>query len=294
MEKVKGVIITNAYYNTEKTAMQAERMRNELSLLGADVTVIKNNGTFCAVSDVFENVFDFDFAVYFDKDIFVAKALEKAGVRVFNASAAIEACDDKMLTFMLLTGDGISMPTTVSGSFSYGEVDDIDEDYLDSVENVIGDYPIVIKKNSSSLGAGVFLVENRDGLRERLMKLAGEKYLVQEFIRESAGKDIRIIVIGGKAVAVMKRESNVDFRSNAELGGKCKPIVAGEKFIEVAERAAKILGLDYCGVDLLIKEEGEPMLCEVNSNAFFASIEKVTGVNVAGLYAKYIINSLQK
>ena len=289
----KGVIITNAYYNTEKTVMQAERMKLELEKLGVSVSIIKNSGTFCVVSDLLENKFDFDFAVYFDKDILVAKALENAGVKVFNSSFAIESCDDKMLTFIKLDGTGISMPTTISGSFSYTN-EDVDQDYIDKVEKIIGDYPIVVKKSSSSLGAGVYLVETREALIEKLNELSGEKYLIQEFVRESAGKDIRIIVVGGKAVACMKRESTVDFRSNAELGGKCKPIICGQKFIEMAEKVANLFELDYCGVDILIKADGSPTLCEVNSNAFFHAIEKVTGVNVAKLYAEHIIFQLGK
>ncbi len=289
----KGVIITNAYYNTEKTVMQAERMKLELEKLGANVSIIKNSGTFCTISDVFENKFDFDFAVYFDKDILVAKALENAGVKVFNSSQAIESCDDKTLTFLRLDGFGISMPTTVAGSFSYTN-EEVDKNYIQSVENVIGEYPFVVKKSNSSLGAGVYLVETRDALIEKLNELSGEKYLVQEFVRESAGKDIRIIVVGGKAVACMKRESSVDFRSNAELGGKCKPIICGQKFIEMAQNVANVLGLDYCGVDILIREDGTPTLCEVNSNAFFHAIEKVTRVNVAKLYAEHIMKELNK
>lgn len=289
----KGVIITNAYYNTEKTVMQAERMKVELERLGASVSIIKNSGTFCAVSDIFENRFDFDFAVYFDKDILVAKALENAGVRVFNSSSSIQACDDKMLTFLKLDGYGISMPTTVSGSFSYTN-EEVDQNYIDSAENAIGEYPFVVKKSSSSLGAGVYLAESREELVQILNELGGEKYLVQEFVRESAGKDIRIIAVGGKAVACMKRESSVDFRSNAELGGICKPIVCGQKFIEMAEKVAKILELDYCGVDILIRKDGTPTLCEVNSNAFFHAIENVTKVNVAKIYAEHIMKEMSK
>lgn len=289
---MKGVIITNAYYNTDKTAMQATRIKDELEKLGVSVSIIKNSGTFCAVSDLFENKFDFDFAVYFDKDVFVAQSLEDAGVRVFNSAEAIRVCDDKMLTFLKLVDCGISTPTTVSGSFAYKN-EQIDQDYIDKVEEIIGEYPVVVKKNSSSLGAGVYLVESREDLEKKLNELSGEKYLIQEFIRESAGTDIRIIVVGGKAVACMKRESSVDFRSNAELGGNCKPIVPSKKFIETAEKVASLLNLDYCGIDLLIKEEGEPTLCEVNSNAFFHAIEQVTGVNVAKLYAKHIVQTLK-
>lgn len=293
MKKFKGVIITNAYYDTDNTRRQALRIKEELETLGAEISVVKNNGAYCAVSDIFENVFDFDFAVYFDKDVLVAKALEKAGIRVFNSSSAIEKCDDKMRT-ALEVSSSVSMPTTIAGSFSYGKVDEVDQDYLNQVEQILGEYPYVVKKNSSSLGAGVYLVDSRENLIEKLKELSGERYLIQEFVRESAGRDVRIIVVGGKAVATMKRESFIDFRSNAELGGECKSIVASSAFVAIAEQVAKSLSLDYCGVDLLINKDGEPMLCEVNSNAFFGAIERVTGVNVARLYAEYIISELQK
>ena len=86
----------------------------------------------------------------------------------------------------------------------------------------------------------------------------------------------------------MLRKSNGDFRSNAELGGTGYPYTPDKKFIEVAEKVANVLDLDYMGIDLLFGENGEPIVCEVNSNAFFGVMEKVTGVNVAKAYAEYI------
>ena len=97
-----------------------------------------------------------------------------------------------------------------------------------------------------------------------------------------------MIVIGGKSVAAMERVAQEgEFRSNVELGGKGRVITLSETYAETAEKAAQVLGLDYCGVDILETENG--LICEVNSNAFFEGIESVTGVNVARAYAKHIL-----
>ena len=96
-----------------------------------------------------------------------------------------------------------------------------------------------------------------------------------------------MIVIGGKAVVGMLRKSKGDFRSNIELGGVGEKIQLPKAVIDLAEKVAKLLDLDYCGVDVLIGEDGY-YICEVNSNAFFGGIENVTGVNVARAYAKYV------
>ena len=106
--------------------------------------------------------------------------------------------------------------------------------------------------------------------------------------------DVRVIVIGGHTVAAMERRNDGDFRSNVAQGGSGEKIDLLEEFRIVAESCAEILGLDYCGVDLLYGKDGEPIVCEVNSNAFFSGIEKATGVNVAKAYAEHIINNLSK
>jgi ribosomal protein S6--L-glutamate ligase/gamma-F420-2:alpha-L-glutamate ligase len=119
-------------------------------------------------------------------------------------------------------------------------------------------------------------------------------HLFQKFIPTGSGRDVRIIVIGGKAVACMERSNQTDFRSNIAKGGTGRAITPPQEFIEVAERACKELGLDYAGVDLLYGEHGQPILCEVNSNAFFLGMEKATGINVAKLYAEYMIKQMTK
>ena len=156
----------------------------------------------------------------------------------------------------------------------------------------LGD-PLVVKECFGSLGQQVYLVRGRKELEEISAKLQGVPYLYQEFIAESRGKDLRVLVVGGKAIAGMRRTSRQDFRSNAELGGKGEPCALDDEARTLAEAAAEKIGLDYCGVDLLFGKAGY-LVCEVNSNAFFGTLEKVTGVNVAATYAEHILKEIYK
>ena len=134
------------------------------------------------------------------------------------------------------------------------------------------------------------LIESEAALRQ----LAGEWKLVPHLYQKRVGKrgeDLRVLVVGGKAVACMRRKNEADFRSNVELGGRGEPASPPASFLRAAERCAAVLGLDYCGVDVL-DEKGEPYICEVNSNALFNEAERVTGVNVAGAYAEHMLRGM--
>lgn len=118
--------------------------------------------------------------------------------------------------------------------------------------------------------------------------------MFQQFIKSSKGKDIRVIVIGGKCIGGMLRQNDSDFRSNIEIGGTGKQISLNKEQIAICERVADILKLDYCGIDLLIDNDNKALVCEVNSNAFFAAFEKITQINVAKIYCEYILQHIYK
>lgn len=284
---MKGVIITNGYANTEGIAYQVKRLIEEFSTLGVEVENVKTNTLIAYISDgKVECNITADFIIYLDKDVHVASMLEKAGYRLFNTREAIEVCDDKIKTHIALSDCGVNMPDTISSPLMYREAED--EFYL-SVERL--GYPMVVKEAHGSLGGQVWLVNNRQELIALRQKLKMKPHLYQKFIESSKGKDYRVIVVGGKVVAYYMRESTSDFRSNIELGGTGKKVDLPIEYVNVAEKVSKILGLDYCGVDLLIGRE--PIVCEVNSNAFFTGAEKVTGVNVAKRYAEYILEQIK-
>ncbi|HPD02619.1 MAG TPA: RimK family alpha-L-glutamate ligase, partial [Clostridia bacterium] len=155
-------------------------------------------------------------------------------------------------------------------------------------------YPIIVKGSYGSMGQSVFKADCRAGLLELMERLKRKAHLFQKCVTSSIGKDMRIIVIGGRARAAMLRESKSDFRSNIELGASGIAVEPAPDFERAAEAAARVLGLDFCGVDVLFGENGEPIVCEVNSNAFFGGIEAATGKNIAREYAEYILSDLKE
>ena len=222
-----------------------------------------------------------------DKDRYIAEELERAGYRLFNSCSSIVKCDDKMLTHLSLSNQGIKMPTTISSPLCYR--DDGNREYLNKIVEIIR-LPMIVKENYGSLGRQVYFIESKEELIDLENKLIHIPHIYQQFIESSKGKDYRLIVIGGKVVAYMKRENKNSYLSNLATGGKSSVVKLPDSYIEMAEKSAKILGLDYCGVDILEGKNGEPILSEVNSNAFYEGIEKTTGVNVARLYVEYILS----
>ncbi len=285
----KGLIIINGFGVAEGIQHQLKRLKEEFSKKGVPVDVHTSTDVFSYLSEgnVKSTLPHYDFVIYTDKDRYIAEELERAGYRLFNSSSSIVKCDDKMLTHLSLSDQGIKMPTTISSPLCYR--DDGNRKYLDSVIEIIG-LPMIVKENYGSLGRQVYFVTNKNELLDLENKLIHVPHIFQQFISSSKGKDYRIIVIGGKAVAYMKRENKFSYLSNLAAGGKSYVVDLPKTYLEVAEKAARILQLDYCGVDLLEGENGEPILSEVNSNAFYEGIEKTTGINVARLYVDYILS----
>ena len=290
-----GLAILNAYIQTPASLHFYKRMKEELSSLGVSLEC-KNNSEIlsyiCSSGDLFaKEIKKYDFVLYLDKDLYISEMIEKAGVKLFDNAEAIRLCDDKMLTYITLSNNGIKMPKTISAPLNYAGIDD--EAFIKEVAKELS-FPIVAKDNFGSLGKEVYLIKNYDELVAFEKDHKFSAHLYQELIEPSKGHDFRIIVIDGKVVASMKRcNDNGDFRSNVAQGGHGELIDLPESFKEAAEKAAKILNLDYCGVDLLDDEEVNPVLCEVNSNAFLQEIERITGKNIAGVYAKHIVDTLK-
>lgn len=289
----KGLILVNAYSRMASATNQAERLKEELEKLGVSAD-IRCNDFFAAEIDGNGNITTktdgYDFCIYLDKDKYISQMLEKSGLRLFNSHDAIEACDDKMTTSVLLANCGIPMPATISGLLCYDRDEKLNEAALNYVESTLG-YPVIVKSSYGSLGKGVFKADDRAELLKIAEELKCTPHLFQQFISESCGRDMRVIVIGGKVTAAMIRKSENDFRSNIGLGGIGTAVNPPEQVAKLCEKTAKILGLDYCGIDVLFGRN-EYLVCEVNSNAFFGGIEKVTGINVAEAYAKHIYKIL--
>lgn len=289
----RGLILINAYSALETALNQSRRLKEEFFALGVQADIVRNGSFPLALNgdgEITGGAQGYDFCVYLDKDKYRSQLLEKSGLRLFNSHSAIRACDDKAVTHILLSQNGIPMPATMFGLLCYDESAAVSGEYLDKIEKTLG-YPVIVKESYGSLGKGVYKADNRASLEKIAEKLKLTPHVFQQFIKESAGTDVRVIVIGGKVVAAMKRVSDKDFRSNIELGGKGEKFDCPADMARLCIKTAQILGLDYCGIDVLFGKEGY-YVCEVNSNAFFGGIERVTGVNAAKAYAQYICREI--
>lgn len=284
---MKYFIVVNAYIKNKSQIAQAARIEEELKKSGADVQIVKNI-SLATIKDGKIVSAESGVGIFLDKDKVAARMLESCGIKLYNSAAAIEVCDDKMLTHIALSQNGIPTPDCVYAPLCYYADAEISEQLVDDVIKKLA-LPVVAKTCYGSLGAGVSLLRDRAEIEEyeRNNKLIPHFY--QKFIG-IGGADIRVIVIGGRYVCAMRRINKNDFRSNIEQGGRGEKYEADSELIELCEKTSRSLSLDYCGIDVLIDEDGKRYVCEVNSNAFFAEAERVCGVNIAKKYAEFIIS----
>jgi len=213
----------------------------------------------------------------------IVRQFEMQGVYTPSSSIAITRSRDKLRTLQLLARAGIGIPKTVF-TRNTGDFDDLIDE--------VGEMPVIIKLARGTHGNGVVMAETKKAAKSVLqafyvMDDDGTNILLQEFIRESAGTDIRVFVVGGKVIASMKRQSlDDDFRSNLHQGGEGTPVKLTDEERKTALKAAKAMGLSVCGVDLMPSSRG-PLVLEVNSSPGFG-IERVTGRDVAGPIIDYV------
>lgn len=291
---MKGVICINPFGEPKESVFFAERLKEELLNLGVFAEIIGSGyADNFLMSGKINDILSCDFAVFMDKDKYLSACLEKSGVRLFNSHASIRVCDDKGETYIALANCGLNIPETVFAPVCYNQNLHISEEFLQKVAAKFG-YPVIVKESFGSMGKGVFKADDFKELENLAERLKMKPHLYQKYLPFKSGTDVRLIVVGGKYLCSMIRENKGDFRSNVALGGKGSSYKPDGEFIAVAEKCARILGLAYCGVDLLFGEHGEPYVCEVNSNAFITEIERITGVNVARAYAEHIVKSIKR
>lgn len=211
----------------------------------------------------------------------VLRQFEIMGVYPLNESVAISRSRDKLRSLQLLARKGIGLPVTVF-AHSTSQADDILE--------ILGGAPVVIKLLEGTQGIGVVLGETDASAKSMIQAFGGLKanILVQEFIKEAGNEDIRCLVVGDRVVAAMARKGvEGDFRSNLHRGGSAMPIKITPEERSTAVRAANVLGLNVCGVDLLRSNHG-PLVIEVNSSPGLEGVEKATGIDVAEKIIEFI------
>ncbi len=293
---MQGLVIINGYPNGAKFIRQGQRIADELNALGLKTRLVKNGDIYAVINGegaVSHNVGEYAFAVYLDKDKYLGKALEDCGLRLFNTPTAVELCDDKFSTYLALKSAGVRLLKSIPAPLCYTAEAKPNENFLKKVGEELG-FPLVAKKSYGSFGAGVERIPGYAELLEIEEKWLHVPHFYQAYASEAAGRDIRVVVIGGRSVACMERVAKAgEFRSNIELGGEGRKLRLTAEIKESAERAANALRLDYCGVDLLRTKDGIAV-CEVNSNAFFEGLEGVTGENIARRYAEYISAQMRR
>ena len=211
----------------------------------------------------------------------VLHQFELMGCHTPSPSAAIVRARDKLRCHQLLAAEGIGMPATV-----FGDNPDDTADLL----SMLGPPPHVIKLNEGTQGAGVMLTEKLSSSRSVVEALRGlyATFLVQEFVAEAQGSDLRCLVVGDRVVAAMRREApEGDFRANLHRGGSAAPAKPSARERALAVRAARVLGLGVAGVDLVHSARG-PLVLEVNASPGLEGVEAVSGVDVAGAIVDYV------
>lgn len=211
----------------------------------------------------------------------VLRQLEMMGVYPVNESVAISRSRDKLRSLQLLSRKGIGMPVTGFAN----SPDDIQD-----LIKMVGGAPLVIKLLEGTQGIGVVLAETRKAAESVIEAFLGlnANIMVQEFIKEAGGADIRCFVVGNKVVAAMKRQgAEGEFRSNLHRGGSATLVKLTPDERKTAVKAAQIMGLNVAGVDILRSNRG-PVVMEVNSSPGLEGIEKATGKDVAGLIIEFI------
>lgn len=211
----------------------------------------------------------------------VVRQFQTLGVFSVNDAMSITRSRDKLRSVQLLSRKGIGLPVT-------GFADSPDD--IDDLIKMVGGAPLVIKVLEGTQGIGVVLAETRSAAESVIEAFLGMEtsIIVQEYIKEAEGADIRCFVIGGEVIAAIMRQAKPgEFRSNLHRGGVAKLIDITEEERSMAIRAAKIMGLNVAGVDLLRSNRG-PLVMEVNSSPGLEGIERTTGENIAGMIIDFV------
>ena len=234
---MRGIIIVNQTIGHNDYKIQ--RFKEEFLKKDISLDVFVNDGSLATIknNDVVINLPKADFVFYLDKDIYLARLLEKAGYRLFNRADFIKMCDDKMLTFIACANKGfnradfikmcddkmltfiacanmsIKMPKTIAGPLVYTDLNEDNFKFLDKVIEEIG-LPMVVKKVYGSLGEGIYLINTKEELVNLYSQIARNPIIFQEYVNKQPGQSIRVLIIDGKVFGSFIRKNPYDFRSN--------------------------------------------------------------------------------
>ena len=210
----------------------------------------------------------------------VVSHLELMGVPVVNGATAISRSRDKLRSLQLLSMSGIAVPRTVM-AHKHSQVSRLVEE--------VGGLPVIIKLLRGTQGVGVMIAHTREEARTIVQTFwdLGQEVMLQEYVSEAHGADVRVLVVGKEAVGAMRRQAKKgEFRSNIHRGGRASPVSLPSSVLGMAVKAAQVLGLGLSGVDLLESRNGYRVM-EVNSSPGFEGLEKATGRDIARQIVDY-------
>ncbi len=291
LEMSKGYIVVNSFVNNEKFSNLYNILVKSFSKFHIDLE--KKAAIELGTEVNLQLKEKPDFVLFWDKDIYLAQRLENLGIKLFNSSRAIELCDNKILMYQELAKHNIRIPKTFIAPKTFEGLGYTNLSFIDDIAKQIG-YPLVIKEAYGSYGEQVYLAENKEEAASIINKIGYKDFLVQEFIKSSCGKDIRVNVVRDQQIVSILRENKTDFRSNISIGGVGSRFEPEQEYVDLAIKASLALGLDFSGVDVMFGENNEPIICEVNSNPQFVSTLKVTNTNLADFIAFYIAEYLRR
>jgi len=223
------------------------------------------------------------------EQVSLIKQFELAGITVVNKHYAVRSSKDKVKNIQVLQKNNIPTPRTIVVRSAQ---------MLEDVVKEIGKYPLILKTSSGSLGVGVMIIESKRAMQSIVEMLHGQRHIslvIQEYIKESSGKDIRAFVVGNKVIAAMERVARKrgEFRSNFSLGGKIQEIELTAEENKLALNAANACKLEMAGVDIIRTNSG-PKILEVNSNPGIEGITEATDKDISGAIIKYCVKKYKK
>ena len=281
MDIYNGWLIVNSYYNPAKFNSLYKLLQESAEKAGLRFSKWTSDQRPTVIGSAARDPKP-SFVLFWDKDIQLAKTMELSGLKLFNSAESIALADDKIETLLKLAAKGVPIPDTIPAPTCFPNCKR-NPASAEQAAKILG-WPLVIKENVGSFGQQVYLANNVKEAERILTHIGEHDCHFQRFIADSAGRDLRVTVVGGKVVCAMERrsQSKQQFRSNMELGGvgSARNITPYEE--KIAVEAAEALGLDFAGVDILMgKDENERYVCEVNSNPQLQSTIDTCGINPA-------------
>lgn len=282
---MKAWMITNATSDKETAKKFYDALKVECNKFDIELLFFTN------VEAYFKTLHEFEkpkFISFWCKDYKLARYFEKFGIRVFNSSRSIEICDDKAKTYIELLDAEVKQPKSiVSPYFYYQDQFDVDIIVNKAIEELGND--IVVKECMGAFGKEVSLVTTKKELKNKILQIGRKPYILQEQIKESFARDIKVEIVGDFYCAMKRVNTNGDFRANLNSGGVGENYKLNEQQLSICRKAIKAVGLDFGGVDLLFGKDDEPIICEVNSNSSFLHIGEVTKTNIPCELVKYML-----